>query len=254
MDRVAWQATVHMVPKSRTQLKRFSTAQPFFCTPTTQGSIFPSLQRNAVFGACGWSGSTTHIFIASWVLLCEPRAGSAGRGLSGLGCRSLGFCDRYTPCRYQIWGKFSHGQVHCCLLLWARCKPVAGSWVFSLFLDGCHLSIQEQGDPGGNAGRWGPCTLLGLQPAWQLPGGPPTRENRTSPTSGAPLEARAHMGVPGTVPDIKEAETPKRRPDQEHSSSNLSMGYIELLMSFAGTQALPLWFRFIVKTTLGAHT
>ena len=62
------------------------------------------------------------------------------------------------------------------------------------------------------------------------------------------------MVVPGTVPDIKEAETPKRRPDQERSSSDLSMGHIELLMSFAGTQALPLWFRFIVKTTLGAHT
>ena len=60
--------------------------------------------------------------------------------------------------------------------------------------------------------------------------------------------------MPGTVPDIREAETPKRRPDQEHSSSNLSIGHIELLMSFAGTQASSQWFRFIVKTALGAHT
>lgn len=129
-----------------------------------------------------------------------------------------------------------------------------GPGFLAFFLDGCHLSIQEQGDPEGNAGRWGPCTLLGLQPAWRLPGRPPTRENGTSPTSGAPLEARVHMGVPGTVSDIREAETPKRRPDQEHSSSKLSIGHIELLMSFAGTQASSQWFRFIVKTALGAHT
>ena len=50
MDGGAWQATVLRVPKSRTQLKRLSAAQPF-CTLTTQGGIFPSLQRNALFGA-----------------------------------------------------------------------------------------------------------------------------------------------------------------------------------------------------------
>lgn len=99
---------------------------------------------------------------------------------------------------------------------------------------------------------------LALSLAYSLPGTP--QEGPQPEKTGLPplLELLWRPGHtwrgPGTVPDIKEAETPKRRPDQERSPSNLGTGHTELLMSFAGTQASPLRFRFTVKTALGAHT
>lgn len=169
------------------------------------------------------------------MLLCEPRAGSAGRGLSGLGCRSLDFCDPYIPCQDQNWGKFSHGQVHCCLLLWARCKPVVGPgflacfWMDITFLFKNKETWEEMLAVGG----------LALSLACSLPGVP--QEGPQPEKTGLPplLELLWRPGNtwrgPATVPGVKEAETPKRRPDQERSPSNLGTGHTELLMSFAGT-------------------